>query len=718
MSSGDGRKTVIAQIRTNNIWATHYADTIVLDTIAPTFTATLANGNAVSNGGYYNTTWVKITFADADISWATIDWAAYMSGTWITGDATYSFIVSDFAGNSTGITFTIDTTNPVLTWSQPLSGDTIIQGNTIPFTWTSAEPNISWYQLFVMQNGSIFATWATTGATTYAAFIPNNTGYSRYVISTDKAGNTGTFVSPISFAVNVPLSGIVALSWPTLITIWGNKWTKDIFPVYLRPNKACNYSITWDNIISQTWIYTGSLGTTINITATGSDGLRTLYVYLFTGNESRYVVLTWTLDTTVPTVPTLSSPASGTVIASSTATLSWAAATDGAGIGLSWYRWYVSDTDAFGAVLLSGFVASPSVSATPDLTQLPTLTGTYYWKIRSMDKLWRTNESLTRAFYYSGADYTPNSFSFDAVANATLNRTYLSSTETVTGMSAGVYSLARVTKWILYIDGDPVGITGLVTNGDTVNIELISSNEYDDVIYSTLAIGGFSTSSFRITTKVDPGTIDNSLDNGISSNLSTTQELQIVSIFLSLKDMYSDESLRTTFFTTLMNSLQNQIDSLDATNDADKIDALQYLYDVIDSYLWWTNGTNDTTSSVFVGNSDRYVAPNGRVYQITHNGNTYTSPDFIFKKTFTTLDAMKAYIDVNNGGSYGWTSVGTWNTATVDQTWQSAPYVAPNGKSYRLFKTVDGRYSSYNFASSKYFVSVESMKSYINQWNK
>ncbi|MEI7563489.1 MAG: hypothetical protein WCJ39_07835 [bacterium] len=61
--------------------------------------------------------------------------------------------------------------------------------------------------------------------------------------------------------------------------------------------------------------------------------------------------------------------------------------------------------------------------------------------------------------------------------------------------------------------------------------------------------------------------------------------MQIVSIFLSLRDMYSDEGLRTTFFTTLMHSLQNQISSLDATNDADKIDALQYLYDVIDNYL-------------------------------------------------------------------------------------------------------------------------------------
>jgi hypothetical protein len=56
--------------------------------------------------------------------------------------------------------------------------------------------------------------------------------------------------------------------------------------------------------------------------------------------------------------------------------------------------------------------------------------------------------------------------------------------------------------------------------------------------------------------------------------------------------------------------------------------------------------------TTFVGNNDRYVAPNGKVYQVTYTSSTklYTSPNFIFKKTFATLDAMKAYIDVNNGG--------------------------------------------------------------------
>jgi len=79
---------------------------------------------------------------------------------------------------------------------------------------------------------------------------------------------------------------------------------------------------------------------------------------------------------------------------------------------------------------------------------------------------------------------------------------------------------------------------------------------------------------------------------------------------------------------------------------------------------------------------------------------------------------MKAYINVNNGGSYAGSTSALSSSLSVDSTWQSAPYTAPNGKVYSLFKTTDGRYSSYTFSVAKYFVSVDAMKSYIYQQNK
>jgi hypothetical protein len=94
----------------------------------------------------------------------------------------------------------------------------------------------------------------------------------------------------------------------------------------------------------------------------------------------------------------------------------------------------------------------------------------------------------------------------------------------------------------------------------------------------------------------------------------------------------------------------------------------------------------------------------------------------MFPKTFSTLDAIRNYININNPGlgiyqGIPFSTANGWNH-TVDSSWQSAPYTAPNGKTYSLFKTTDGRYSSYEFSSPKYFISIDALKNHIYQWNK
>lgn len=62
----------------------------------------------------------------------------------------------------------------------------------------------------------------------------------------------------------------------------------------------------------------------------------------------------------------------------------------------------------------------------------------------------------------------------------------------------------------------------------------------------------------------------------------------------------------------------------------------------------------------------------------------------------------------------------TWSTTTdtnIDNTWISAPHIAPNGKVYNLYKTIDGRYSAHNFVIKKYFTSLSEMKTYIDKNN-
>jgi hypothetical protein len=207
------------------------------------------------------------------------------------------------------------------------------------------------------------------------------------------------------------------------------------------------------------------------------------------------------------------------------------------------------------------------------------------------------------------------------------------------------------------------------------------------------------------------------MDEGTSSDttLSSIEKLQTVSIFTSLRDIYSS-SKRTDFLNTLLSMIKRKISDLEGGNESSstqkKISTLQYLYDLTKEYL----GDDSIVDTI-----NRYTAPNGKIYSISYTSanKTFTSPQFIYKKTFTTLDALKAYIDKNNGGaSNSGYSTSNGGNSGIDSSWQAAPYTAPGGKIYHLFKTTDERYSSYEFKSAKYFASVETLKAHIYNANK
>jgi len=66
----------------------------------------------VVDGSYYNDPPKAAVFTETT---ATLNGAAYLSGTPITADDLYTLVVTDLAGNVTTITFTIDTIDPVVT---------------------------------------------------------------------------------------------------------------------------------------------------------------------------------------------------------------------------------------------------------------------------------------------------------------------------------------------------------------------------------------------------------------------------------------------------------------------------------------------------------------------------------------------------------------------------------------------------------------------------
>jgi hypothetical protein len=86
------------------------------------------------------------------------------------------------------------------------------------------------------------------------------------------------------------------------------------------------------------------------------------------------------------------------------------------------------------------------------------------------------------------------------------------------------------------------------------------------------------------------------------------------------------------------------------------------------------------------------------------------------------LDVLKYTIDMSNPK---WSSYANaknikarWGKISLDGTWQTSPYTAPNRKVFYFFKTVSGRYSSYTFSVEKYFDTLEEVKQHIYYNNK
>jgi len=119
----------------------------------------------------------------------------------------------------------------------------------------------------------------------------------------------------------------------------------------------------------------------------------------------------------------------------------------------------------------------------------------------------------------------------------------------------------------------------MVKNGDTVQVELISSSDLDDAVTSTLTIGTLSV-TYRVTTTAED---DSSSSAFAESTLPNTTKLQILGIFNALKNIYDDDSQEITFLNTLLTMIDSQMD--DDANGSSAIQALQFLYDLTEEYL-------------------------------------------------------------------------------------------------------------------------------------
>lgn len=222
----------------------------------------------VSNGTYYsgNTT---ITFSDTNFASASLDGSSVASGVVVSTEGVHTLVVTDLAGNTTTVTFTIDKTGPQV--NGVVDGDYLISQPTITF----ADTNLAGATL----NGSAFISGTTVTDGIYVLVV------------TDLAGNSTT----INFTVDtspVVISGVAD----------GAYYNSDVTATITGSNIA---SVTMDG------------SAYVSGTPVTTEGLHTVVVTRIIGGST---TVTFTIDKTVPTV---TNPVNGTYY-SADATLAFA----------------------------------------------------------------------------------------------------------------------------------------------------------------------------------------------------------------------------------------------------------------------------------------------------------------------------------------------------------------------------------------------------------
>lgn len=337
-----------------------------------------------------------------------------------------------------------------------------------------------------------------------------------------------------------------------------------------------------------------------------------------------------------------------------------------------------------------------------------------------------------------------------SVTNAEPKQLYSSNIFSIAGLAGP--TVISISSWaLLYINGSGVWTTGMINNNIPLKIEMFASEEYDTTVSSSITVGSL-TWNFTITTK--PKQPDRCM-------LTKEEKESIRTVFSGLLEQYGT----TAKLTTLMNTMKSMINDMQDFNYDCNLD---YLQSLVEAYLkeiwWWSENTHIapnckkytiiysdekkwyTSSNLKVRQyfatrqslirfidsknpwdchvmsydedsedykdlwDNMYVAPNGKVYEITETAWVYSSPTMSNKKEFSSKDALLFFIDKNNP------RIDVWDHK-VDTTRTPVVYAATNSKEYKIYKTDKG-FMSYKLVKIQYFTTQEEIISYIEKNNK
>ncbi len=631
---------------------------------------------------------VTLSFDPATTSWSLIiSWVTLNATTWTVsnGDTLQVKLLTRYWYNET-ITWTL--TIGSLTTGFVITTRDISQ---TPTTWSFTFTNFTSTPVDIFTGSTVTVSWIETGVSASITFDPVTTSGRLEIYSGSTMVSSGT-------------TGLLVYN--------GNQI------------KAIGQSSSWYAQTITGYVTIG-LGTgTFTITTKGSD-------------------------VTPPSSPTLTYPLSGEDLFF--ITREWIAATD-TWSGIEGYVYEIAEDSSFMDIVHTGFIATTGAFGWPS-TEFDATSDSYYWRLQARDRDGNTS-SRSNVWRFEAID--SDEWNFDEVEDANL-RTYYDSNEiTIEGIKDGLSLQATIDdNGILYENGTEKWTGTLIQNDDQLFINLRSSNRYDKTISSVLTIANREL-KFNVTTKTND-------DDGCT--LSEEDEETIQDIFDSLVENYSgDENMYEEFLYTMQSMLEDEIDF---TNDCN----LQYLQDLINEEIWIDPSspstatgshiapnckeypvTFDTVRSAYTSpnfkvityfanrdsltryidsknpgdchintygvsswiftntNPSKHIAANGKIYTIqTSTQGWYTSSDFSSVRYFTTIEALRAYIDTNNPPPQVWNH-------QVDTTFSPQIYTAPNGKEYTIYHT-DRWYMSYKLLAVRYFTSLTELQSYITRNN-
>lgn len=559
-----------------------------------------------------------------------------------------------------------------------------------PTTWSLSFSNLTNVPLHIFTWSTTTIAWLETGVFASISFLPSDT----------------------SWRLEIYSGAVYVHSWTTGLLVYNGNTVK-----------AIAQSSTW---------YTQMITGMVRI------GLGT----------GLFTITTKGSDSTPPTTPTIIYPLSWEK--AFFITFEWLISSD-TGSWLGWYLYEIAEDSGFVHIINTGFITTTTWTIGSPNSGFNKTSTTYYYRIKAKDK--DGNYSLrSNTGYFTAIRFTNWDFTNQNDANL---RTYYDSDEIIlTGIKTGLSILATLDgNGTIYKNGSDSGTGTLVQNGDTIYITVRSSNLYDTTVSSVLTIAN-RTLSFDVTTKQE-------WDNWCTLSDDDTSTIQ--TIFDSLVDNYSGDANKFDEFLYTMQSML--ADEIDFTNDCN----LQYLEDLINAELG-TNVTWDIDTSAHIApnckeymivfdstkmgytspsfksvtyfanrdalgryidsqnpgdchtntyedaswiftNTDlsRHIASNGKLYTIQYTSQWYTANEFIVKKYFANISALRNYIDSKNTPQ-------AIRSHEVDTSFTPQTYIAPNGKSYTIYRT-DRWYMSYKLIKVKYFFTLTDIQSFIAKNN-